>query len=323
MAEYSLPAHADVLDPDLLTVFCWVAQTRNFSRAADRLNTSQPVVTRKVGKLEEQLGVQLFVRTNRGCDLTQAGEILASRAPAVLLQLSQLREEVGHAAHVVSGTLSIGVTHLAGQVMVPQLLPLIAERWPLLRVNMVDADSRVLCSRLLSRELSLAVCYDPPTDDELICKPLFMEKLHLVGVPSDELRRLMSPTVRDLASLPLVLPSGPQTIRVLLEDAFAEIDMPLRPLYEATTVNLLRGMALQGTGYTVLSMGSVADDVAAGRLMAVPLADKGMSLGLTLVSTRHQLQLRNVQLMYDFVHSEIMSVVERGLWPGRQGNAVS
>lgn len=321
MTDFSLPANADVLDTDLLTVFCWVAQTRNFSRAADRLNVSQPVVTRKVGRLEEQLGVQLFVRSNRGCELTQAGEILAAKAPGVLLQLAQLREEIGHSAQVISGTMSLGVTHLVGLVMVPHLLPVIASRWPLLHVNMVDADSRVLCARLLTRELSLAVCYDPDADSELVCTPLFMEKLHLVGVPSDQFRRLKNPTLHDLAALPLVLPSGQQTIRVLLEDAFAEIGVPLRPVYEATTVNLLRAMALQGTGYTVLSLGSVVDDVAAGRLMAVPLADKGLSLGLTLVTTREQLRLRNVQLMHDFVYAEIMSVVNRGLWPGRTGPA--
>lgn len=323
MADFSLPANAEVLDTDLLTVFCWVAQMRNFSRAADRLNTSQPVITRKVSRLEEQLGVRLFLRSNRGCELTQAGEILASKAPGVLLQLAQLREEIAHSAQVISGTISIGVTHLVGLVMVPHLLPVIASRWPKLHVNMVDADSRVLCARLLTRELSLAVCYDPDPDSELVCTPLFMEKLYLVGVPNEKLRNLKSATLRDLANLPLVLPSGQQSIRVLLEDAFAEIGLSLRPVYEATTVNLLRAMALQGTGYTVLSLGSVVDDVAAGRLMAVPLTEKGMSLGLSLVTTREQLRLRNVQLMHDFVYEEIMSVVQRGLWPGRVARLVS
>lgn len=317
MTDFSLPANAEVLDVDLLTVFCWVAQTRNFSRAADRLNTSQPVITRKVNRLEEQLGVRLFLRSNRGCELTKAGEILASKAPGVLMQLAQLREEIAHSEHVISGTISIGVTHLAGLVMVPHLLPVMASRWPKLHVNMVDSDSRVLCARLLTRELSLAVCYDPDMNSELVSTPLFMEKLYLVGVPSEQFRKLKNPTLRDLATLPLILPSGQQTIRVLLEDAFAEIGLPLRPVYEATTVNLLRAMALQGTGYTILSLGSVADDVAAGRLMAIPLAEKGLSLGLSLVSTSEQLKLRNVQLMHDFVYSEIMSVVQRGLWPGR------
>lgn len=317
MADFPMPSSMDTLDTDLLTVFCWVAKTRNFSRAAIRLDTSQPVVTRKVGRLEEQLGVKLFVRTNRGCDLTQAGEVLAAKAPGILMQLDQLRDEVTNAPHVVSGAISLGVTHLVGMLMVPHLLPIIAARWPQLRVNLVDADSQILCARVRNHELSLAVCYDPPADMALLATPLLIDRLCLVGKPTPELLALEKPTIRDLASLPLVLPSGQQTVRALLDDAFDEIGLPLKPLYEATTVNLLRAMVLQGAGYTVLSLGSVADDVAAGRLVAQPLVDKGMSIAVTLITTREQLRLRNVQLIAEFISTEIRSVAQRGLWPGK------
>lgn len=317
MTDFSLPTQADLLDADLLSVFCWVAKTSNFSRAAVQLGTAQPVVTRKVGRLEEQLGVQLFVRTNRGCELTQPGALLASKAPGILSQLAQLKEEVGHSTQVVSGTLSLGITHSAGSVMAPHLLPAFATRWPLLRVNMVEALSKSLVERVLHRELSLAVLYDPPADADLVSTPLLMERLCLVGRPQPRLRGLVRPSNRDLVGLPLVLPSGHQTIRVLLEDAFAELGETLAPVYEATSVNMLRAMAVQGLGYTVLTLGSVADDVAAGKVLALPLADKGMSVALTMITTREHARLRNVQLMADFVSSEIRAVARRGLWPGK------
>nr|ADM86733.1 LysR-type regulator [Delftia acidovorans] len=317
MTDFSLPAQDDLLDADLLSVFCWVAKTSNFSRAAAQLGTAQPVVTRKVGRLEEHLGVQLFVRTNRGCELTEPGLLLAAKAPGILMQLAQLKEEVGQSAQVVSGTLSMGITHSAGSVMAPHLLPTIGARWPKLRVNLVEALSKNLVERVLNRELSLAVLYDPPADPDLVATPLLMERLCLVGRPQTRLQALPRPTVRDMVGLPLVLPSGHQTIRVLLEDAFAEIGEPLRPVYEATSVNMLRAMAAQGLGYTVLTLGSVAAEVAAGTLLAQPLADKGMSVGLTLITTREHSRLRNVQLMADFVSSEIRAVARRGLWPGK------
>jgi DNA-binding transcriptional LysR family regulator len=53
-----------------------VAEASNFSRAALHLGVAQPIVTRKIRKLEEDLGVNLFIRTNRGCTLTQEGELL-------------------------------------------------------------------------------------------------------------------------------------------------------------------------------------------------------------------------------------------------------
>ncbi len=314
MTDIFLPADLDVLETDLLHVFCWVAKKRNFSRAADYLETAQPVITRKINRLEAQLGVQLFIRTNRGCELTQSGELLASKAPGILMQLAMLKEEVGHAAHLVAGPISFGITQSAGAVMVPYLLPAIASRWPLLRVNIVEALSKGLCEKVLNRELSFAVLYDPPPDPDLISTPLLMERLCLVGAPASGLPK--RPQIADLVDLPLVLPSGQQTVRILLEDAFAEINAPLTPVYETNSINMLRSMALQGLGYTVLTLCSVADDVAAGKLEAVPFADQGMSIALSLISTREHTRLRNVQLLSSFVAAEIRKVAKNGLWPG-------
>lgn len=318
MTDFSIPSSAELLDSDLLNVFCWVAKTSNISRAAAQLDTSQPVITRKIGKLEEELGVELFIRTNRGCELTRAGELLVSKVPGILLQIAQLREEVRDSAEEVSGLLAMGITHSAGAVMAPHLLPAIAQRWPRLRVNLVEAVSRSLCGRLLNRELSLAVFHDPPAHPDLVCTTLLLEKVCLVGLP-----RLMAapkfaaPTVRDLVGLPLILPSGQQTLRNLLDDAFAEINEVVHPVYEATSIGMLRAMAAQGLGYTLLTMGSVSDEVAAGRLVARPFQEKGMSVALTLASTHEHARLRTVQLMSDLVASEVRRVARAGLWPGK------
>ena len=124
------------------------------------------------------------------------------------------------------------------------------------------------------------------------------------------------PTIRDLARLPLMLPSGGQIIRNLLEDAFAEINEPLKPVYEAASMAMLREMAVQGIGYTLLTQGGVAEDVAAGKLIAQALPDKGMVVTLTLITKRESTRLRNVRLLSDFVASEIRAVARQGQWPG-------
>ncbi|ARP96536.1 LysR family transcriptional regulator [Bordetella genomosp. 13] len=317
MIDFPLSQDAQLIDIDLLNVFCWVAKTHSFSRAAAELRTAQPVVTRKMGKLEEQIGAQLFIRTSRGCKLTEAGQMLAARAPGILTQLVRLKEEIGHSTQVVSGSLSMGITNSASMVMAPYLLPMIAQRWPLLRVNMVEELSHTMIERVLSEELALAVLYDPPAHPDLVSVPLLMERLYVLGRPDSPLRDLPRVSVRDLAALPLVLPSGHQTIRMLLEDAFAEIDKPLTPLYEATSMSMLRAMAAQGMGYTVATQGGASADIDAGKLITRPLSDKGMSLSLTLITTRAQGRLRNVQFMVDFVSSEIRTVARRGLWPGK------
>jgi LysR family nitrogen assimilation transcriptional regulator len=315
-------AHPDpgsgLLDSDLLNVFCRVAEARNFSRAAAFLNVAQPIVTRKIKRLEDELGVQLFVRSNRGCELTPEGELLAARASGILMQLTQVKEEISTSSQRVAGTIAIGLPAAAGTLLAPHLMPQVAQRWPQLRVEVIETVTRNLLASVANRELSLALVYDPPADSGLIARPQLMERLHLVGVPrlAGRLGGLKRIRVADLAELPLVLPIRAQVIRVLLEDAFAEAGLPLVPRYEANSPLLLKAMALQGLGFTVLTLGSMADEVAAGRLLAIPFDDRGMSLSLTLVTTKEHGRLRVVQLMTALIESEVRRMALSGDWPG-------
>jgi LysR family transcriptional regulator, nitrogen assimilation regulatory protein len=306
------------LDSDLLNVFCRVAEARNFSRAAVFLDMAQPIVTRKIKRLENELGVQLFVRSNRGCELTPEGELLASRAGGILMQLTQVREEVSTSSQRVSGTIAIGLPAAAGTLLAPHLMPQVAQRWPDLRVELTEALTGKLMQSVGKRELSLALIYDPPPDNGLITRPLLMERLHLVGVPrmAKRLGAIKAVRAADLAQLPLVLPIRQQVVRVLLEDAFAEAGLPLVPRYEANSPLLLKAMVLQGLGFTVLTLGSMADEVAAGRLVAIPLEDRGMSLALTLITTKEHGRLRVVQLMTDLIEGEVRRLAASGDWPG-------
>ncbi|NML44300.1 LysR family transcriptional regulator [Ramlibacter sp. G-1-2-2] len=318
MARTSPAPAPALLDSELLNVFCRVAEARNFSRAAVFLDMAQPIVTRKIKRLEDELGVQLFVRSNRGCELTPEGELLFSRAGGILMQLAQVRDEVSTSSQKVSGTIAIGLPAAAGTLLAPHLMPEVAQRWPDLHVELTEALTGKLMESVATRELSLALVYDPPTDTGLIARPLLMERLHLVGVPRlakrlDSVKRVQA---ADLARLPLVLPIRQQVVRVLLEDAFAEAGLPLVPRYEANSPLLLKAMTLQGLGFTVLTLGSMADEVAAGRLVAIPLEDRGMSLSLSLITTKEHGRLRVVQLMADLIEGEVRRMAASGDWPG-------
>lgn len=318
MATPATDPTAAFLDTDLLHVFSRVAESRNFSRAAALLGVAQPIVTRKVRRLEEELGVQLFVRSNRGCELTQEGELLAAKVGGILLQLAQVREEVSTASQRVTGTIAIGLPAAAGSLLAPHLMPQVHQRWPQLRVEVIETVTRNLIASVVNRELSLALVYDPPTDAGLLLRPLLMERLHLVGVPRliKRLGGLKKVRIQDLEGMPLVLAIRAQIVRMLLEDAFAEASLPLVPRYEANSPLLLKAMALQGLGCTVLTLGSMADEVASGRLTAIPFDDRGMSLSLTLITTPEHSRLRVVQLMIELIEGEVRRMAAAGEWPG-------
>lgn len=306
------------LQPELLAIFVQVSRTLNFSKAAAQMHMAQPVVTRKMRQLEQLLGVELFKRTNRGCELTRHGAVLAGKAPALLLQLDQILTEVRNAGESVAGPISIGLNPTLASRLAPLLANAAASKYPLLRPTFVDAFTLALCKRLEDRELSMAVMYDPPPRPEFVVTPLLLERLHLVGAPGSPLSRMKTATLKDLVEMPLILPGRDQHVhlRGLIEDAFAEAGRPLIPAFEANSLGLLRSLASAGLGCIVLTVGSVAEEVAAGRLIAVPIAAGGLSVELAMVTTVEQARLRPVQLMQRLVANEVCHLASTGQWPG-------
>jgi DNA-binding transcriptional LysR family regulator len=107
--------------PDLVDVlaFVRVVETGSFARAAERMGLSKPVLSRRVARLEEQLGARLLTRTARGAQATEIGQAYYARAAAILGDLDAAREVVAEAVTQIAGPiritapLSFGVAHLA------------------------------------------------------------------------------------------------------------------------------------------------------------------------------------------------------------------
>ncbi len=119
-----------------LGVFLEVAEHGSFSAAGRLLGLSPSSVSRQIDALEDELGVQLFLRTTRALSLTEAGELLTGRAGALVGELQQLREELGHHAREPRGLLRISTSLTLGRRTLVPALPRLLARHPELRVEL-------------------------------------------------------------------------------------------------------------------------------------------------------------------------------------------
>ena len=94
-------------------IFYYVARYKNFTKAAQALGSSQPNVTRAMNCLEQQINSTLFVRNNRGIQLTPEGEKLYIRVTAAMTQLMAAEEELADSASLSHGSISIGASETA------------------------------------------------------------------------------------------------------------------------------------------------------------------------------------------------------------------
>jgi LysR family hydrogen peroxide-inducible transcriptional activator len=125
-----------------------VADTLGFHRAAERCHVSQPTLSAQVAQLEAALGVRLFERDRRRVLVTPAGEELVGRARRVLLEAEDLAAAAARARDPFSGELRVGVIPTVAPYLLPEVTPLLAERYPRLRPVFREARTAELVAEL-------------------------------------------------------------------------------------------------------------------------------------------------------------------------------
>jgi DNA-binding transcriptional LysR family regulator len=153
--------------------FLAVADERNFTRAAARLNVAQSPLSQQIRKLEREIGVQLFTRTTRSVALTRAGQVFYERMTQLLAAGADAVEAARKADRGELGTLSVGFTGSATYELLPPLMRAYADRYPdvLLDVQ-CDMDTPRQVEALLDGRLAVGVLRPPITADGLTVETL-------------------------------------------------------------------------------------------------------------------------------------------------------
>jgi DNA-binding transcriptional LysR family regulator len=192
-----------------LRYFVTVAEEQHFGRAAERLHMAQPPLSQQIRRLEADVGVELFVRTTRRVDLTDAGRVYLERAHTILASVENAAVEARRVAAGVVGHLVLGCVGSATYSVVPALSRRLTEELPgvdfsfrgeMLVSEQVDA--------LRERTIDVALLRPPVMDSALTVTPLRKERL-VVAVPNDH--RLASRKqlrVTDLADTDLIMHSA-------------------------------------------------------------------------------------------------------------------
>lgn len=134
-----------------------VADTRSFRRAADLCHVSQPALSAQIAVLEQSLGVRLLERDRRMVRPTAAGQDILERARKVLIQADDLADAAKRLGDPLSGTVRIGVIPTISPYMLPEVVPALRRRLPLLNVQWIEDKTDVLVQRLQAGTLDAAL----------------------------------------------------------------------------------------------------------------------------------------------------------------------
>ncbi len=261
-------AAADTFTLHQLRVFCAVARTGSFTRAAEELHVSQPAVTMHVKQLERALGVQLLVRSGRSVRFTEAGQTLYEGANRAFSLLEETLAELDAYRGLRRGTLRLAADTTAGVHVVPPYLARFRQLHPDIAVRLAVTNRTEVARRLLLGEVELAVIGRLPEDERLAAEPFLANELVVVAPAGHPLagRRL---TPADLAGESFLLREEGSGTRATAERFLTEAGVSLRPTMELGSNSAVVEAVAHGLGIAVISRRAAQRDMEAGRLVTL------------------------------------------------------
>ncbi len=252
-----------------LTHFLAVAEANHFTRAATRVHLTQSSLSSSIRALERELATDLFVRSTRRVELTDAGRALLPAAWRAVSAAEDGLDAVAGVRGLVRGQLAIGVIQTVGPVNVPALLARYHRRHPAVTLRLRHAGVASLVHQTADGELELAIVDLPlgPQASRVTARPIGTESLLLAVAEHDPLASRHRVRLIDLADRDFVEYRSDSSLRASIDQACQAAGLQRRVACEVDTIADLVELVALGLGVSLLPPGAIR--MAGGRAIGL------------------------------------------------------
>ena len=255
------------MDMRQLRYFAQVVESGSFSKAATKLHVAQPALSQHVRHMEEELGVSLLHRGTHGVSPTEAGDRLMRHAKRILAEFAEIPDSVRGEAIAPRGEVRFGLPGTVSELLAAPLIEAARERYPEVRIRVVEAMSGYILDWLKRGDIDLAMIYNTSSPRGLAVHHGLSEEICLFASPSfggkDDIEGA-AVRLADAALLPLLVPGPGHGLRELIEEAALSIRVPIVPTVEIDSYGQIKKLALRGLGYGILPRMAVQREAEAG-----------------------------------------------------------
>lgn len=309
------------MDVAQLKTLMHVAELGSLSKAADRLGTAQPALSRHIRQLEAEIGAPLFVRHGRGMAITEIGREALAHAHRVLDEMEAIRSVATRVKGSLSGEIRIGMTPTVAEILTVPLARALHGAHPNLKLRLAAAYSGHLLDWLRRGELDLALSYDPQTTGSLRIEPVMMEELLLVRAgPGGASARKAMPFAR-LKGEKLILPSPRHGLRAIVEACAARAGVTLETAIEADSFSAMVDLTRAGFGAAILPLAPIHAQTQSGALTVTRLKDPTPERKLVIAFPADRPIGPAARAVGLAIGAVTRDLVDRKLWAGRRLDA--
>jgi DNA-binding transcriptional LysR family regulator len=269
-----------------------LGRARNFARAADVLNLTQPSLSRSIATLERELGVQLFDRGRAGAVPTAYGRLLLAQGEALVGGEAELRRQLQLLAGLETGYLVIGAGPYASETSVATAVVRLLAAHPRLRIQIVTANPLEIVEKVLAGQFDVGIADVGKYDERRLCLQAFgPHDVHLACRPGHPLAGMHHLTLEQVLAFPLVssLVRGDAATTASAGGALGTSDPDtgdFTPAIHVDSVSLARRIARETDALAPGTLAMLDPDVQAGRLVLVDFRIAAMQTTYSLMYLR-------------------------------------
>lgn len=237
------------IDIELYKIFYAVAKFENITKAAESLYISQPAVTMSIKKLEEALGVILFIRTKRGVILTNEGNVLYSYVSQAMENLKIGREKIELLKNYEIGNIRIGIGSTLAKNFILDYLSKFHELYPNIQINIITDMTEINIKNLENGSIDIAVVSTEKSSFKGL-KIEYEKELHDAFVANKQYLDIIGRKVKleELNNYPLLLLNSKSSVRQFLDKWSISNRVKLNSIMDFTSYSLIIEFAKIGIG---------------------------------------------------------------------------
>ncbi len=227
----------------------------NVSEAAEALHTSQPGVSKQIRALEDELGIQVFVRHGkRLASITEPGKAVIAIAERILAEANNLRRAGEEFANEKLGTLTIAATHTQARYALPKAVAAFKHRYPKVELVIYQGNPTQICEQVLAGEADMGVATEMISlYPELVSLPVYQWNRCVVVPPRHPLLRKTPLTLEALTQYPIVTYDFAFANRSLVQKAFESRGLKPHVVLSAQDSDVIKTYVELGLGVGILA----------------------------------------------------------------------
>lgn len=267
------------LNTHQLHVFLIAAETLNFTQAAQQLRMTQPSVSQHIQALEEHFGQELFVRTGRTIELSDAGAALIPLAREIVYSNSRLEEMMASLKGEVQGHLIVSCSTSTGRYLLPKILANFHCQYPQVRATCQVSRRDQAIKRLVEGKVHIALVSEPPFIADIRFEKIADERVLLIVPAAHPWAKRDFINASEIYESDFILPEESNDLYRLIHDKLAEAGVSILELRNLVSLGSLEAIALSvqeglGVGFVPEIM---AHRLVNGRVKLVEVAGLNIS----------------------------------------------